>query len=469
MPSGGPVTLAPLAGLPSIAEVRGRVRRRGIVPQQLGGDAVGTRLRDEVAEIRGLDCEGRTPPAVLAQALVRREEEQPAADDGAAERVAELVLLEVWDRRLENVPGREGVVLEIVGRAPAKVVGAALGDHLDLRAAVAPVHRREVVRDDAHFLDRFGVGRQVRDAAARDAVRARVVDGEGVGFVALAAGVDAGRGLAGKGVVAGAAGAEGGRHALAGHAGLQRDQVVEVPAVERHLLQLHAIDAPGHAALLRFDERRGGRDGHAFLHAGDFQGDVQPRGFTDPDGHGIPLCLEEPRLLDFDPIRARAEAEHTVHAVDGRRGLPRDVGRGVGDPDGRLRDHALLAVGDGPLNRAAELRAHGHRREERQEQEQHGQPKRLDVFHGTLLTHRSVPTARALAVWNRFYTRRLGVSSESASQRRAPARRRRLQRGSRQAAPLTRAAPPRGGIVYWRRLDPENLTQLVEGFGSQDG
>ena len=105
-----------------------------------------------------------------------------------------------------------------------QLVRAAFGDHLDLRTAVAAVDGGEVVGHDAHFLDRFGVRRQVGDPAARNAIRARVVDGERVGLVALTAGVDARRRFAGEGIVPGAAGAERRRDALARDAGLQRDR-----------------------------------------------------------------------------------------------------------------------------------------------------------------------------------------------------------------------------------------------------
>src|SRR5204863_985406 len=108
------------------------------------------------------------------------------------------------------------VVLEIVRAAAVQVVAATLGNDLDLRAAVAAVHGGEVVGDDTHFLDRFGVRRQVGDAAARDPVGAGVVDGERIGLVALAAGVDAGRRFARERIVARSAGAEGRGHAFPG-------------------------------------------------------------------------------------------------------------------------------------------------------------------------------------------------------------------------------------------------------------
>ena len=86
-----------------------------------------------------------------------------------------------------------------------------------------------------------------------------------------------------------AAADDGRRHALARHAWLQRDQVVQVAAAERHLLELQPIDAARHAALLGFDDRRVGRDCHALRHAGHFEREVQARGFADPDRDAVPL------------------------------------------------------------------------------------------------------------------------------------------------------------------------------------
>ena len=215
MPSAGPIDVGAGRGAAEVAEVRRRIDRRREVPQQLRGDAVRPRLQDEVAELRGLDGEGRAARARLPQAFVRREEEEPVADDRPAEAVAELVLAELRDRRSRRRSGPRAGRSGIVRPAAAELVGAGLRDHLDLRAGVAAVHRREIVGDDPHFLDRFGVGRQVGDAAAGHAVGAGVVDGERVGLVALAAGVDARRGFAGERIVRAAAAADRRRDALA--------------------------------------------------------------------------------------------------------------------------------------------------------------------------------------------------------------------------------------------------------------
>ena len=243
-PVGGADDVRTRSRTSEVAEVGRRIDRRGEIAKELGGDAVRTRRQDEVAERRGLDGVGLASRAILPQPLVRREEEQLVLHNRPAKAVAELVLVELGHRALEDVLRRQLVALEIVRATAAELIGAGLGDDLNLRARAAAVDGREVVGDDAHFLDRFGVRREVGDAAARDAVGARLVDRVVVGFVALAAGVDARRGLARERVVGAAAAADRRRHALAGDAGLQRDQVVEVPAAERHLLELEAVDPP---------------------------------------------------------------------------------------------------------------------------------------------------------------------------------------------------------------------------------
>ena len=320
----------------------------------------GLRLDHEVAELRGLDGEVRAARPGLAQPFVGREEEQLVADDRSAEAVAELVLVELRHRRLEDVLGREVVVLEVVRAAAVERVRAGLGDDLHLRAGAAAVHGREVVRDDADFLDRLGVGRQVGDAAAGDAVGAGVVHGEGVGLVALAAGVDARRRFARERVVGAAAAADRRRHALAGDARLQRDQVVEVAAAERHLLQLHAdrparrrVPArfrPAPRALVTVDR---------LLHARHFEREVDADRLADADVDRFAQAVREPGLDDLDPVGARAEAEHAEHAVAvvvASRATP--LAMFVTHHD-RVGDDGLLAVSDGALDGAVELRRGG--------------------------------------------------------------------------------------------------------------
>ena len=312
----------------------------------------------KAAVLRRLDGERRPAPARLPEALVRREEEEAIPHDRPAEAVAELLLRELGHGGLEHVLGREVLVLVVERRAAAERVGAALRDDLNLGAAVAAVHGREVVRHDADFLNRLGVRRQVGDAAAGHAVGARVVEGERVGLVALAARVDARRRFARERVVAVATRTEGGRHALAGHARLQRDQVVEVPAVERHLLQLRAVDAPGDAALGGFDQRRGPGHGHALGHAGHFENEVAARGFADADAHLVHAFLE-PVEFDLDSVGPDGEADDGIEAVCRGDRLPRLSGGDVRDLDRGAGEHALLGIGHSALDCAVELRARG--------------------------------------------------------------------------------------------------------------
>ena len=300
-----------------------------------------------------MNVEPRAP--VCRSPSVRGEEEQLVLDDRPAKAVAELVLVELRHRRFEDVLRRELVALEVVRAAAAELVRAGLRDHLNLRARTPAVHGREVVGDDANLFDRFGVGREIGDAAARDAVRARVVHGVVVGLVTLAARVHARRRFAGERVVRAAAAADRRGNALAGHTRLQGDQVVEIAPAERHFLQLQPIHAAGNAALLGLDEGRGARDRDAFLHARHFERDVEAHRFADADHHVLALGGDEALLGDLHPIGAGTEAGNPEDAFRRRRRFTRDAAGGVGDDDDGAGDDRLLRVGDGALNRAAEL------------------------------------------------------------------------------------------------------------------
>ena len=374
-----------------IAEVRGRIDRRRKVPHQLRRDAVRPRLQDEVAEFGSLDRERRAARPGLPQPFVRREEEDAVLRDRPAQAVAELVLAEFGDRGLEHVLRRQLVAGEIVGAAAAELVRARLGDHLDLRARIAAVHGREVVRHHANLFDRLGVRREVGDAAARDPVGAGVVDGEIVRLVALAAGVDARRGFTGKRIVGSAAAADRRGEPAPGDARLEREQVVEVPAAERHLLQQRAIDAAGHPALLRLDERRLRFDRHALGDPRYLEREVEAQGLADPEAQVLASRLQESRLLDLDGVHAGAQAGHAVDAIRGRRHFAGDAGRGVRDAHDRVGNEGLLCVGDGALKGAAELRGRGERRDQQDEREQRRQPERSCKGHRASFRGRPVP------------------------------------------------------------------------------
>ena len=265
MPSAGPIVFAPAPGCRDRGN-RSSDRRRArscaaAAPRCCSGRVDWMKLRN--CGVSTMYDWPRAP--VCRRPFVRREEEQLVLDDRTAEAVAELVLVELRHRGLEHVLRRQLIALEVVRAAAAELVRAGLGDDLHLRAWAAAVDGGEVVGDDAHFLDRLRIRREVGDAAAGDAVGARLVDGVVVGLVALTAGVDARRRFTGERVVGAAAAADRRRYALAGYTRLERDQVVEISAAERHLLELEAVDASGHAALLGLDDRRRGRDGHALL------------------------------------------------------------------------------------------------------------------------------------------------------------------------------------------------------------
>ena len=101
-----------------------------------------------------------------------------------------------------------------------ELVGARLGQHLHLGAAVAAVLRREAVGHHANFGDRVDVRGYVDGAAAGNRVDALIIDREVVRFRPLAAGTNGGRRLSVVDVAA---------ELPAGDPGLQRQQVVYVP------------------------------------------------------------------------------------------------------------------------------------------------------------------------------------------------------------------------------------------------
>src|ERR1700738_4034074 len=64
-----------------------------------------------------------------------------------------------------------------------QLIGAALGNYLDLRTAEPPVLRVVAVRDNLQFSDRIFTGSDHGGAAPDGAHRAYAVDGDAIGFV----------------------------------------------------------------------------------------------------------------------------------------------------------------------------------------------------------------------------------------------------------------------------------------------
>ena len=174
MPSGGPITRTPGAGLPRSRRPVGRIHRRPVCVEQIRRVRVRPRAHHEVAELLGLDRELLAGAGVLAHALVREEEERAVAPDRPAEAAAEVVLVEIGFLRVVQrleVGLRAHVVVAVEREAAAaQLVRAAAGHEADRRARVAAELGRRVVGDDLELLDRLGV-RHDEDACPTTARR----------------------------------------------------------------------------------------------------------------------------------------------------------------------------------------------------------------------------------------------------------------------------------------------------------
>ena len=93
MPSAGPVTLAPVPGLPrsrkpEVGSTAGAKSRNSWAAMLFGASSAVTKLRKSGVSTVNVEPAG----AGLPQPFVRGEEEQLVAHDGSAQAVAELVL-----------------------------------------------------------------------------------------------------------------------------------------------------------------------------------------------------------------------------------------------------------------------------------------------------------------------------------------------------------------------------------------
>ena len=202
--------------------------------------------------------------AAVAESLVGAENEQLVLDDRAAGGDAELILLQSGNSRLEEVAGVEAVVAQKLPRRSVELVGAGFGHHGDLRAGVAPVLGREVVRQHAHFLHRVG-RRVVHAGVARRIVEVPAVEGEQVHVGAAA--VDVHFRSAARVV-----------HLLrrldVQHARQNARQADHVAAVERQVDHPAVVDQSRQRRRGRIDQRRLGRHGHLRFHRADGQSRV---------------------------------------------------------------------------------------------------------------------------------------------------------------------------------------------------
>ena len=156
----------------------------------------------------------------------------------------------------------EAVVAEEVVDRAAQLVGAALGDDVDVAAERASELRLRAGGDHLELLDRIDA---VGDAAQarRIVVGRQPVDDEVVREVALAADRDGDAGHGGRFREQLRAGDVGRRHA-----GREQRQVEEVAAVHRQRRDFRFEDGRGDLAARRFDHRRFRGDGDVGFDAG---------------------------------------------------------------------------------------------------------------------------------------------------------------------------------------------------------
>ncbi len=133
---------------------------------------------------------------MIPQSLIGREEEQLVLSNRPSKASAELAKLLIHARHWGFVEPAVLVVSIQAGSivfeeaAEVKLIGPALGEHLDLRAGVAPIFSRERRGDDGYFADGLLIGSDDRRATVVKAVRTDSVDQISVGLYAAAVRAD---------------------------------------------------------------------------------------------------------------------------------------------------------------------------------------------------------------------------------------------------------------------------------------
>src|SRR5262245_5747912 len=97
--------------------------------------------------------------ATIAEALVGTKREQAILFDGTPGSKAKLVLLQIRNPRLEEIPGIESIVSQELPNGAMKIVAARLRDHIHLGARVAAVFSCEIVSQYPNLL--HGIGRRI--------------------------------------------------------------------------------------------------------------------------------------------------------------------------------------------------------------------------------------------------------------------------------------------------------------------
>ena len=202
----------------------------------------------------------------VTRTLVAAEEEQPVANDWAAQRAAELVAAEPVVDALAVCPhGREvlrrveALVPEELEPIAAEFVRARLRDRIHRRRRVHAVLGGQSARRDAELLHRVGERERQIEVVVRIVVHRAVQDicdagaestgdryGHGIGSLPLAA--DVGR-------------VHGGAR--------QDDEVSHLPALQRKLHDALVLDDFSNTRALHIDQRRRGLDGDRLLQRAD--------------------------------------------------------------------------------------------------------------------------------------------------------------------------------------------------------
>ena len=213
-----------------------------------GEVAAALRLRQHRARV------GRA--LLVLEPLVVAEHEQPVPHQRAADRAAELVLLQLRLGGREVVLRLEPVVaVELPGARRASSLLPDLGDDVDDRAGVAPVLGAVGMREDLELLDRIRRRTQHEAGVERVVVR-RAVEQEVVRLIAHAVDVEAAGGVAEAARRGVAVLARRGRRAARTTPGISVPSCVKLRPFSGRSTTFCLIDDDAERGVRRFDERR---------------------------------------------------------------------------------------------------------------------------------------------------------------------------------------------------------------------
>ncbi len=269
-------------------------------------------------------------------------------DDGAADRAAEVLVAKLLLGNEDGVYAEGFVAIEVVGR-PVELVGAGLDDEVGCGAWISAGfggglrHHRELLDGvDGHD-------------GAGDALNTGLIHGGVIGpEVVVVGAVDLPVGLVGARAVDGAEDA-----GVATEAGKHADELLEVAAVERDVLQQMLGQYGGllHVAGVEREGVGGDLDGGGLF--GDGELDGQRVGGAGADGYTFDVVRLKARDRGGDGVTAKREVSEGVVAGAGGDGGACDACAFAGGSHGRVGDGGagliLQAAADGS---AKGLRVH---------------------------------------------------------------------------------------------------------------